>query len=73
MHNSAMYEMKAYAEHMGTFTEAEIADVLFLSECVVYIHPENALALQNDSDGDLYRLTFHKGFDLGRVPCVCPK
>ena len=61
----SVYEMKAYAKHMGTFTEAEIADVLFLSECVVYIHPDNALALQNDSDGDLYRLTFHKDFDLG--------
>lgn len=36
----------------------------FLSECVAYVHPLNALALQNDSDGDLYRLTFHKGFDL---------
>lgn len=64
-------DMRSYVVALGIFTEEEIEDFLFLSECVCYIHPMNALALQNDSDGDLYRLTFHKGFTLpaftGRV------
>lgn len=57
-------DMRNYVVALGIFTEEEIEDFLFLSECVCYIHPMNALALQNDSDGDLYRLTFHKGFTL---------